>query len=193
MKTINICLLAALFAVCALCQTVAPVAPAPAAPITILTMAGAFYDGASHHAAMRVGGFVPAGSTNWLGVVGDMGFAKDSPTTPKYVLSGKFIQKAGTITLGATKIDAYLVGSVGAAVQGSTVTDVIKGAGALATTVAASGGTNVGYQAATGGGLNIRINSWLRLHPFVEYARGSLTGSQISVGLLGSGEFQIQR
>ena len=167
--------------------------PTPTTPITVLAMAGTFYDGSSHHMAGRLGAFLPTGQTNWLGLVADVGFAKDSPASPKYVLSGKFIQKAATITLGASKIDAYLVASVGGVVTGSTVSDVVKGAGGLVTSVAANAGSTFGYQAATGGGLNIKLGSWLRLHPFVEYARGSLTGSQVSVGLLGSGEFQIQR
>jgi hypothetical protein len=196
MKTIaSICLLTVLLALSAAGQTpTTPTTPAvTATPITVLAMAGAFYDGSSHHAAARIGAFLPTGATNWLGVVADVGFAKDSPTSPKYVLSGKFLQKAGTITLGATKIDAYLVASVGGVVTGSTVSDVVKGAGGLVTTVAANGGSTFGYQAATGGGLNIPVHKGFHLHPYAEYARGSVTGSQISIGLMSSGEFQIAR
>jgi len=182
----------------------APVAPAtpvtPTAPLTILTMAGAFYDGGSHHAAMRIGGFIPlsdatsTAKTNWIGLVADMGFGSNTPTTPKYALGGRFLQKVGTVHFGATaSADAYIIGAIGAEIQGATASEVFKQAGGLATTVAASAGSNYGYQAATGGGLDIKINSWLRLHPFAEYAKGSLSGSAISVGLMFSGAFTVQK
>jgi len=172
----------------------------PTAPLTILTMAGAFYDGGSHHAAMRVGGFIPlsdatsTAKTNWIGLVADMGFGSNTPTTPKYALGGRFLQKVGTLHFGATaSADAYVIGAIGAEIQGTTATEVFKQAGGLATTVAASAGSNYGYQAATGGGLDIKVNSWLRLHPFAEYAKGSLSGSAISVGLMFSGAFTVQK
>jgi hypothetical protein len=184
-----------------LATPVAPAAPVtPAAPLTILTMVGSFYDGGSHHAAMRVGGFIPlsdatsTAKTNWIGLVADMGFGSNSPTTPKYALGGRFLQKVGTIHFGATtSADAYIIGAIGAEIQGSTAAEVFKQAGGLATTVAASAGSNYGYQAATGGGLDIKVNSWLRLHPFAEYAKGSLSGSAISVGLMFSGAFTVQK
>jgi len=64
---------------------VTPAAPVAAAePLTILTMVGSFYDGGSHHAAMRVGGFIPlsdatsTAKTNWIGLVADMGFGANT-------------------------------------------------------------------------------------------------------------------
>ena len=83
---------------------VVPVTPVEAAaPLTILTMAGSFYDGGSHHAAIRVGGFIPlsdatsTAKSNWIGLVADMGFGSNTPTTPKYALGGRFLQKVGTL------------------------------------------------------------------------------------------------
>jgi hypothetical protein len=170
------------------------------APLTILGMAGAYYDGGSHHVAMRVGGFIPVSDatstikTNWLGLVGNMGFGSQSPATPKYALGGRFLQKVGTLHFGTTaSVDAYVIAAVGAEIQNSTATEVFKQAGGLATTIAASAGSNYGYQAATGGGLDIKLNSWLRVHPFAEYARGSLSGSQISAGVMFSGAFTVQK
>jgi len=193
LETLVIALALALAFAFSLAAQSAPTPAPAAAPITVLAVAGGFYDGSSHHGAMRLGAFIPVGSTNWIGMVGDMGLAKDSPTNPKYALGGRFLQKVATMKFGSVSIPVYAVAAIGGTAQASTVKELIKGAGSVVTTVFANGGTNVGYQASTGGGLDIQVKGRFHLHPFAEYAHGSLTGNQISVGLTTSGQFQIQR